>query len=557
MSSLIAASGTTTLDFTIRNLSNSPGILPIKLGTAKGTHQYWNLINQIDLGLIEKEIVIIAEHLNVFKHTEGSTEAQISNLNEAMEKVKDKLVSIIPEHRHKTKRGAANFLGGIIKAITGNLDNDDATRYEAAITHLNENQKSLKHLVSESISLTQNAIEEFHKSINSITENQRNLRILLDNVPVLRTMVIDVRIKLIVLTAYNHMIYIINSLNDILNNIINSLTFAKKQIYHPSILSPDQLYRELLDIQNYISYLPMKLTYQNIYKLESVIKVKAYVKEKVITYVLLVPFVGKEIFTYYKMLPLPIQITNSTFKFLDPINTYLAISKDKYFTSNTLCYEYDIQQFICEITIENPIDDHSPCEIQILKYTKKYEGCQWKTTSIDIMVKHVTTDQWIVVTNQKRKVQKLSELGEEIEELDGTNLVHIPPGCTLKIGKMILKPYVTTKPIIVPKLPQLPFLQLDSTNYSHLPYNLTLKESSFHNLTQIKVKLEQTKRDVEALQNTPLHEQPASIWDGALLIALVLILVCASYKSLRKWRASRTQEATRPDDEPPPVHPLV
>lgn len=54
-----------------------------------------------------------------------------------IENIESKLFYLFPEHNYiREKRGLINGLGSIVNAITGNLDADDAIKFEQQISSL-------------------------------------------------------------------------------------------------------------------------------------------------------------------------------------------------------------------------------------------------------------------------------------------------------------------------------------------------------------------------------------------------------------------------------------
>ncbi|KAG5860956.1 hypothetical protein JTB14_011865 [Gonioctena quinquepunctata] len=83
-----------------------------------------------------------------------------------LEAVHRKFQSIYPLHRRK--RALVNALGSIVKAISGNLDQDDAEKYDSAISTLQRNQVNV---IQQHVSLTTKLIENFNTTVNLITHN--------------------------------------------------------------------------------------------------------------------------------------------------------------------------------------------------------------------------------------------------------------------------------------------------------------------------------------------------------------------------------------------------
>ncbi|KAG5868034.1 hypothetical protein JTB14_034369 [Gonioctena quinquepunctata] len=87
-----------------------------------------------------------------------------------LEAVHRKFQSIYPLHRRK--RALINALGSIVKAISGNLDQDDAEKYDSAISTLQRNQVNVIRRMNRHVSLTTKLIENFNTTLNLITHNQ-------------------------------------------------------------------------------------------------------------------------------------------------------------------------------------------------------------------------------------------------------------------------------------------------------------------------------------------------------------------------------------------------
>lgn len=75
---------------------------------------------------------------------------------------------------NRKKRVFINGLGNIIKAITGNLDNDDAKYYNDAIEELNSNENHLNNLLKEQIQIVRSTIQNFNRSISNVEKNDNN-----------------------------------------------------------------------------------------------------------------------------------------------------------------------------------------------------------------------------------------------------------------------------------------------------------------------------------------------------------------------------------------------
>lgn len=87
-----------------------------------------------------------------------------------------KFRQLVPLQRYK--RGLVNPLGSLIKAVSGNLDNDDAIRYDSLISRIG----SKELVLDKKITLVTRMLDNFVNSIEKLHEN---------------TLILDKRLKVI------------------------------------------------------------------------------------------------------------------------------------------------------------------------------------------------------------------------------------------------------------------------------------------------------------------------------------------------------------------------
>lgn len=98
----------------------------------------------------------------MIRNLESKIDIQIQQLN--------------PTLNHRNRRDLINGLGGIIRAITGNLDQDDAEKYDNAILKLSDSQQKIKTIVKDQVTLMQRSINDFNAKIKSISHNEKLLQ---------------------------------------------------------------------------------------------------------------------------------------------------------------------------------------------------------------------------------------------------------------------------------------------------------------------------------------------------------------------------------------------
>lgn len=238
----------TSQKISIRNLENNPGIIPLKLGTAKITKYTHTLIHYYDLNPIITEISRLqTQSANLKKliiedkYYSIDTSNYLKILNFAEEKVKDKLLEILPQHQ-RVKRGLINGLGSIFKSITGNLDANDGERYEKLIRELQENQVKLASNIKNQNSLSIDLINNFNKTIQQISHNEKLLEMKINQIS---DRILYKETTFFIKDIMNQIITMYEIINSILQDIENSISFLKLQIMHPSIIKTKDLFNEL------------------------------------------------------------------------------------------------------------------------------------------------------------------------------------------------------------------------------------------------------------------------------------------------------------------------
>ena len=455
--------------------------------------------------------------------------AILTNSARKMAKLKKQL---LPACITRPKRGAVNFVGNIIKAITGNLDNEDAQRYDHAIQELISSHLSIKTIVGKQITLAQQAISEFNNSISILRSNQiviRTRMVQMENAIKNLTFHSLKEFKQISIYAiFNQLIFMINNVNDIMMTIINAMTFAKFNSYHPSIMDPEDLTHELNYIQTLLTSvkLPIDPIISNTHYMERVITVKAYAKPAQIVFMLMVPLVEIIPYDYYNIFPLPIKGNNITFHSIIPQNPFLAINEHRYASMKKQCLEVIPAEYLCNTEGDSNINEDSPCEVQLLSFSNNYEQCYHRTENIHATwTNKVAQNQWIAVFPTPSKVKKICGKEQELEILEDTCLIKMTPECSLNADGIVLRTYETHHRMR--NKPEIPDLNISISRRNQSPIQTTedLHPIQLQNITNIAKNLDDLSNDLRQLQDPELHERPITIWSIILYKLIFSVLL--------------------------------
>lgn len=146
----------------------------LKQGQASVSYNKWTIIKVLDLSLIHEDLEFnIKRYANFNEYIQEHLGNETSNyqlhdvklqtdyvMNSSLERFKQLAPSI------RIKREILNPLGSIIKVITGNLDHDDATRYDNMIDNIKTRQDALANKVT--------LITEISKTLVKIMNSTKN-----------------------------------------------------------------------------------------------------------------------------------------------------------------------------------------------------------------------------------------------------------------------------------------------------------------------------------------------------------------------------------------------
>lgn len=122
------------------DLNNNPGLLPLKLSIAQNKVDQRSFLQVFDMTSIlegyenlQTRSSTLTETLETKNFTDNYKK-ELCNSYKLVDVLKQKVYSQLkqlnPLINKRKKRGLINGLGSIVKLITGNLDQDDAQRYD-------------------------------------------------------------------------------------------------------------------------------------------------------------------------------------------------------------------------------------------------------------------------------------------------------------------------------------------------------------------------------------------------------------------------------------------
>lgn len=367
----------------------------------------------------------------------------------------------------------AAWMGGIgilSKTIFGTLNEDDAVKYDNAISNLQDNQKRLGSLIKESVLVTSFTFSKFNETIHNIKINEARLNEAVDNLSWLLKNITQnlnhLNVKTKIISILNSLEATVLALSFRLEDITNAIMFVKQNSIHPAVLPPTQLYNELVNNYRYLPAnvkLPITLELRNINILMNTSNVICYSTNTRIIFVIRIPLVSPKDYILYHNIALPTphsSIKSDTYSFIIPSSKYIAMTSDRseYCNLESLdeCIHVHARGFICNIMTVFPTSAHASCESELLAKVNKQKPSQCNTKTItgnlDIW-KPLTGNKWIYVQSKPNKIS-IDCLDSVLNELTtvGTGIINVPNSCVVycKTTKLIPKSNVIKINITVP-----------------------------------------------------------------------------------------------------------
>lgn len=530
---------------TLRNLDNSPGLIPVKLGTAKVTEYTHTLLHYYDLNSIIMEInrlrnqsISLKQLIGVNKDYTADTANHLKILGFIENRVENKLKEILPQPP-RIKRGLIDGLGSIFKSITGNLDANDGERYNQLILQLQQNQNKLASNIHEQNSLSLALIDKFNSTIQQISHNE----ILLERkIRDIAYMVIESLSKdnlLFINDVINQIITMFESISSILQDIENSIAFTKLGVMHPSIMKTTDLYSELqkLRIATGNNNFPIELTLKNIPLFEKFINIEGYISNNKVTYILQIPITYAYNFEYYHLYSIPIFArSKSQFKAIIPRNKFLIRNELHYAFISDSCTKISSQLHICGKLDLYKNQEDNPCEIELLEMKKPLHCHQTEIQINELILNQLEpSNQWITVTPSKETLKLKCEDQEEIAQIIGTYLIQIPIGCQVITSRTTitnLQSISFGQPTIFPNLD----VEIPSSTKRNI--SIHLGEVNLDKLHELKTQIIENHPDISygTISHIP------SVWTILIYILLLAIIMYAAYKKLPRRPQTPPQE---------------
>lgn len=448
-------------------------------------------------------------------------------------KIKSQIIQLIPELNLRKKRGLINGLGSIVKCLTGNLDQEDAEKFNAQIKNLQGNQESLKNIISDQVSLMNISIKNFNEITMNISHNQLILDSRIKQIEnfIRKTKLTEINNYqyFLTYTVLNQITFTFQIMYDILERIETAISFAKLNTLHNSIINPVVFSQEIKTIENFIKpfNLPFENKLENMLKLEKLIEIKSFQQGTEITFILELPLVEITNYQYYELLPFPVKI-NDSYVTIIPKTKFLAISDVSFLEANEKCIEFSNKEFICKNVIKNIIENNVNCELEIIKYSKVIPACNTNQFNLNSpLVYKINTANYIAIIPKALLITETCKEMKNNKNLQpGSYLISIDVDCYIQIKNYKL---ITRKALpILPSNIEIPNININ-LNLTHKEINfndINLKQINTDKLRNLEVLLDIQKSKLDDIK---VQTITGNISIGTIILYLVLGIVIIYY----------------------------
>lgn len=513
--------------------------------------------------------------VNFVNKIKDSVGTHVRSLKQISKSINEKISEIYADTK-RYKRGLINGVGSIWKAITGNLDASDGEYYVNCINKINQDERHLETLMKNQISVTTSIIKSFNSTIQQLKIDEETFN--KDIIQIEKAMQdvsnemwkLEIKLKLIELCE--SLLESYTFIKDTLNDVLDSITFARLKILHNSIITPQDLVSSLQRISQSLNKnnLPLSASSSQVARYLDIIELQAFQIESKIVFVLKIPLVEPETYTLYRLYPIPILDNRTGLHHVLATNQkYIAKEDD----SLSFVSIQDIKNCktlmpnikLCMNILSYPIDSDAICEAQILKNVNILpRTCQTKLIfAKDYNVQNLGRNEWLISISDPLPIT-IKCPNKEIKSviLNVNSILKLQPSCSAFIGstRVRAEPIVyyganityTYQPISIPyecckhlpdkhSLPKLKPLRLSNINADDL--NIA------------KHKLDQYSEELDKLMNEPFVAKHISWFIYATITAIVIgITMYIVYKCKRR-RGNRKIGIINSSDQSPPQPP--
>lgn len=525
----------------LSSLDNGPGLLPFKLGTTRLISHFHTFLQDVDIEMMLNQVHTLQSNLSNVANIIADTNLvffkyQINHLLSKLDEVIIQIDTFLP---NRVKRGLLNPLGSLIKEITGNLDHNDAIRFENAIQILNKNEQNISDSFSKHITLSKEMSAQQFKILNDLRSNQLKLKSALADVINLTITDTERNNKY---AEIGHSIFIINdNVQDLtyeISRLENILAFSRTKSMHHSVLS-------LKLLQHMIHELRKKYLSDEIISLETrsyydIINLGTYFSDKRLVLVLKFPIIFTDIFELYRLCPTP----NKLNEIILPSYPFIASNSKEYVYIEAECPKVSTW-YMCEPKIGHQLRERRDCIHHLINTQEIDETCSPTPVSLSKeALTELDSQNYIISFPRPTKVHfKCNH--DQHKLVQGSYLARVPHNCMIKAPEFTIvntEDKILGQPIELTDMPW----PISTRKISHPKFNLTTIDlTNLHNIQkQLATEEPMTVEKIDA----SLYHTTIPLYVIAILSAFVLSITYMVRKRAHKRRDAMKRESSTQAD---------
>lgn len=509
---------------TLNPIDNTNGILLLKQGQILKQIDTFSLACLYNVSYLHETSLKLMSLYASTKAAEGNEElhrAYKDQIENSLHLIGKKLAFIAPHHRFR--RGLINGLGSVVKTITGNLDYEDAIKFENELSNLRNSVHNINTSQKQTLFIAKHVVEEFSKQIKLLDENQKKIGSMLKNATLSNNVVIS---RLHFLDLYIQIYFSLQLLLDKLVILEDAMTFAQLEVMHPSIIAPHSLISEITAIQKLYQFRPVdRISIKNIHSIESSISVKAYSTNDALTFILDIPSIDENLYDLIHLYSIPDK-QNLT---IIPKSKYLALGTNEYSYLEEDCKKITQDVQLCTSLNTQPVENSEDCIVTLIKH----ESTNCTRARMNLKqgkIQRLEDNKWLIILKDEQILKSRCGRKSDYKKMSGIYIASITSDCQVEIFNRTLKTNTDTITAdeIVPIPSETTILE------GNIRYNLQLKDISLDSIHELMDRVENIQQpiiDWQTMMTTPS-------WST---LGLYLILIAIIIWKLWQWRQRRLQ----------------
>lgn len=466
----------------VDKLGNSNGVVPFKIGHGYVLDNYHVFAHYINLNDIFQISTETTDTFNSLK-----TNLNISEFIIEQGLIKHKIMKISNNFKQinlniRFRRGLINGLGFVVKQISGNLDNDDAIKYDTAINELKTNQKDISLTLNKQVSLNKLILDKMNNTYNNLIQHTNKMNSLIEQINNETNLLSR---KLVVKMILDNIYFQLLEIEQQLNKIIDTITLSRNNIVNEQLI-------DLIDLHNMVKIIreiyPSStiISFRELHSYYQFLNIKVFQIGTNINILIEFPLTTGKQYDFIEVLAIP----NINKMILIPETHYVLFeSEEIQLGTDVNCLKVE-EQYLCK--------SHNLEQLKCNLWKIDNNCVYIKLGTISNMVEKLNENSLLIVPNQNVKIEYYCSNNRNLYNFKEPSILHIDLGCYVKYNGQI---FLGNSSNFIKPL-DIEVLQLQNTT-NIIDTNIQLskiKNQDFHELYQKAENIKQLNLDKKHIQ---------------------------------------------------------